>query len=306
VFRHEWSVSALAAALLNPADLTIIYTSGHGDGFSRALAKVLTLRRRPYVTLIAGIQATFSGPQREYFENACAIAPLNSAVRDRVVAAGFRADKIALVRLGADTNHFTPSAPAVGSRGRPTLLYVGRLVEGKGADQLIRAAASVRNSHPDLVVKIVGPPSEPSYFTMLQLLVADLELGDCVQFLGPVGFDALPDIYRSASLFVLPSSGEGYPMVVAESIASGTPVIAYNNSGGPADIITNGVDGLLVDPGELSTAIDRLLSDPSRLAAMRLAARRAALDRNSALVTNGDFEDLLSRALEYRHRAARA
>jgi glycosyltransferase involved in cell wall biosynthesis len=296
-FRREWSFSALAATAIEPADVTIINTSGHGGPFTRMLARALRRRRRPYIAMIGGFHATVSGAQLEYFRHSSAVAVHNSALRDRLIASGLPAEHVVLVPLGVDTTHFAPPESPSGSSRRPTLLYVGRLAELKGVDRLIHAVAALKTRYPDLVLNIVGPPSEPKYLSALHRLVGDLAIGDRVDFLGALPYDALPPYYQAATLLVLPSASEGFGMVVVESMACGTPVVALNASGGPLDIITDGHDGRLVEEGRLANEIGALLSTPSRLWAMRAAARRTAIDRYSEATTARVFEALLTRAM---------
>jgi glycosyltransferase involved in cell wall biosynthesis len=295
-FRREWSLSGLMATALRPADVTIINTSGHGGAFARALANSLRRHGRPYIAMIGGLNATVDGAQRRYFEAACAVAVHNSTLRDFLIASGIPSQRVVVVPLGVNVELFDKSGPGQEFKARPSLLYVGRLDKHKGVDLLIRAVAAVKRQHLSVTLNIIGPHTDPSYVADLHQLVAALSLQDTVHFLGAMGYDELPPYYRAASLFVLPSRAEGFGMVVVESMACGTPVVALRAAGGPSDIITDGEDGRLVEETDLAREIGALLADPAKLSSMSLAARCTAVERFSEAATARPFDDMLSRA----------
>ncbi len=177
-----------------------------------------------------------------------------------------------------------PAVEAAGGvvRGRyrrghgPLLVFVGRLVEEKGVDDLIRAVAIVADALPDVTAIILGEgPDRPR----MEALSAELGVGDRIVFLGWMQPDAVPDYLSAADVFVGPSkrakSGgvEGQGLTFIEAMLAGTPVIA-TRSGGIVDAVQDGRTGLLVsenEPEEIAAAIRRLVRNPEL--AQRLAAR---------------------------------
>ena len=177
-----------------------------------------------------------------------------------------------------------PAVEAAGGvvRGRyrrghgPLLVFVGRLVEEKGVDDLIRAVAIVADALPDVTAIILGEgPDRPR----MEVLSAELGVGDRIVFLGWMQPDAVPDYLSAADVFVGPSkrakSGgvEGQGLTFIEAMLAGTPVIA-TRSGGIVDAVQDGRTGLLVsenEPEEIAAAIRRLVRNPEL--AQRLAAR---------------------------------
>lgn len=157
----------------------------------------------------------------------------------------------------------------------PFILGVGRLVSQKRFDLLLRAFASIskENLAWSLVIAGAGP--------LLESLVAlskDLGISERVRFLGAVKDPHL--VLRNASLFVLTSDYEGFPSALSEAMSMGLPVISTDCNFGPSDIVTNGVDGLLVPTGDLtaiSDAIRQCLGDQ---------ALRNALAKNATTVTS--------------------
>lgn len=145
---------------------------------------------------------------------------------------------------------------------QPTVvLSVGRLVPYKGHDVLIRAFQGLRGEGLDLRLIIAG---EGHWRPYLESLVSELGLEQHVSFLGHVpNGPRLWRVYRQAHIFVLPSLSEALGLVIIEAMANGLPVVA-SAVGGIPDVVVNGVNGLLVRPGdadELSRAIKRLVED---------------------------------------------
>jgi phosphatidylinositol alpha-1,6-mannosyltransferase len=190
-----------------------------------------------------------------------------------VEALGIPEHDIKTIMPVVDTGKFQPAAPAddlltrYGITDQKVILTVGRLVERKGFDLSLEATARLLETGKDIRYLIVG---EGPQKRKLQQLASKLGLEDHVVFVGSVAEEELAAHYNLATLFVMPSrympdegSVEGLGLVYLEAMASALPVVA-GRSGGVPDIVIDGENGLLVDPGsvtELTGAIDRLLSD---------------------------------------------
>jgi len=176
--------------------------------------------------------------------------------------------KIRLVPNGVDTDRFIPEGECEKIRRRVKLgsrqmvLFVGRLIPRKGVGYLIEAAKQVIKERKDTMFVLVG--NGP----MRLQLVSNIEAAGLKRnfvFLGDVSEEDLPQIYRCADVFVLPSIQEGQGIVLLEAQASGKPVVAFNVSG-IAEAVKNKETGLLVKPGssdELAQGILKILSDNS-------------------------------------------
>ena len=226
------------------------------------------------------------------------------ATADRIVAAtevdrshmleayGANPRKIAVVPGGVNLDVFGPGSRAdarrrLGLRPLPTLLFVGRIQRLKGIDILIQAAAKLRDDLGPLQVLIVGGTGDDSgqrtseearELARLRGQVADLGLGDTVQFVGAVEQAQLAEYYRAADVTVMPSTYESFGLVAVESLACGTPVVA-SRVGGLATIIRDGENGALIpwrDPELFADRIRAILTDARHAADLQRGAVETA------------------------------
>lgn len=158
-------------------------------------------------------------------------------------------------------NHGRPRPPADFPRGQ-TVLSVGRWDASeryKGADLLIRAVADLSPEFPDLQLVLVGPGDD---VPRLRLLAETLGMGERAHFFAGLSREELAGCYAAADIFALPSTGEGFGLVLLEGMAFGKPVVGAK-AGGIPDIIEDRCNGLLIEPTAkaLSLALQQLLSD---------------------------------------------
>jgi phosphatidylinositol alpha-1,6-mannosyltransferase len=135
----------------------------------------------------------------------------------------------------------------------------------KGHDELIDAWPMVRRAVPDARLVIVGDGDDAPRLRA--------KAGEGVEFAGRIDAAQLSALYRDATMFVMPSTGEGFGLVYLEAMQSSTPCIAAK--GAAEEIIRDGGDGLIVDPADrdaLVAAIVRLFVDPDARARMGAAA----------------------------------
>ncbi len=168
---------------------------------------------------------------------------------------------------------------------------IGRLDPRKGQELVLRAAARLKASHPQLRFVLVGAP-EGDYDRRLIGLARELELEGRVLVTGyrPDAVKA----YRSLDILLVPSTREAFGLVAAEGMLAGLPVVA-SRSGALPEFVREGETGLLVepeDPASLAAAIAALAGDPELRAALGSRARAwaeahlsmdRALDRLEAL-----------------------
>lgn len=251
VHTHMYASTAAASAALGPAHVPLVVHE-HSEAVWRDAADVRAIAPA-------------------YARAACVLAA-SASIRRRLV----EVDHVAAwkIRVLENVAPAPSSAPVSVSRWRhPVVSVVARLQPEKGVGVFLRAAARLRDRLPGVRFVVVGDGP----------LRGDLErlagrLGLPVRFLG-FRADA-PALMAEFDILVVPSFTEGTPLVVLEAAAAGVPVVA-SAVGGIPDQVRNGVDGLLVPPGNhlaLADACTRLLSD--RSLAARLA--RSLRERHTA------------------------
>jgi glycosyltransferase involved in cell wall biosynthesis len=207
-------------------------------------------------------------------------------------------ERVRFLANGIEPQPPTPGRDLRGELGvgaGPLVGAIGALRAQKAYGTLIRAAARLREHHPNLHVLIAGEGPEKA---RLEKLIDELGLRDCVILLGR-RLD-VPDILAELDLAVCASDYEGSPLAVMEYMAAGLPIVA-TRVGGVPDLIDDGAHGLLVEPGDplaLAAAVESLLNDRARAAELGAHARerrRREFDLN-VMVHNLEalYEELLA------------
>jgi glycosyltransferase involved in cell wall biosynthesis len=213
-----------------------------------------------------------------------------------------RLPPIEVVRHGADLASVRAGddARAAGrallglSPGERAIGCVGNFTAKKDHHTLLRAFASLAATYPELRLVLVGSgPLEAE----LRAEVGALGLGPVVVFTGMR--DDVSELLPAFDVFVLSSRYEGLPIALLEAMATGVPSVA-TRVGGIPEVVTDGVDGLLIEPGEpdeIVKAVDRILGDPALAAQLgaNAASRSAEFDLASAVGrTQAIYDEVLA------------
>jgi glycosyltransferase involved in cell wall biosynthesis len=201
------------------------------------------------------------------------VAITDSVRRFAIDKLGLPAAKVETIHYGLDEPPPPWNGDVVDAPSGRMLLGVGRLVEQKGYDTLVRALPAIRAAHPDAVLVIVGegPLRRP-----LMRLAADLGVADALHLPGRSGDVAA--WMRRAEVFVHPCRWEGFGLVVLEAMLLGLPIVATRVSALP-ELIEHPVSGILVEPDNdatLAAAAIELLGEASRRTALGAAAQQRA------------------------------
>lgn len=216
-------------------------------------------------------------PVLEARDRVDAVVFLTATQRAEAEAKYGRADSFKVIPHAA-----SPAVPDPGVVRDPLLvIMMARLEHQKQVDHAIRAFAIVAKRVPGARLEIYGRGPDQA---MLRDLIADLGLTKRVKLMG---FTRQPELaYQSASLCLLTSRFEGLGMIVQEAMTYGCPVVSYDLRYGPADMITDGVDGFLVPYGDrtaMGERVSALLTDPPLLERASRAAERRAHDFSEAV-----------------------
>lgn len=177
--------------------------------------------------------------------------------------------RVSLRPAGVDFDLFSPGDRTEArhmcglSENDKVILFVGRLEPLKGPQYLIEAFPQVLRNYPNAQLVIIGN-GNGAYTDALQRLANELGISMYVKFVGYIPNQALPQWYRAADVFVLPSIHEGFGVVCVEAMACGIPLVG-TNTGGVPDIVREFECGLLVPPKDieaLAEAICQVLAEP--------------------------------------------
>ena len=201
---------------------------------------------------------------------------VSEALKAQLVSEGCPPERIDVIPMGADLRRlFVPDGSP---RSNAEILFVGRLVPGKGVDILLNALPAVLAKLPEARLTVVGDGPERA---SLIDLTRRLDLESRVAFAGSVAHASLAAHYRRAALLVLPSREEGFGLVLVEALGCGCPVVA---SGLPAirSLLLEGQAGRLFQAGnaaDLSQAITGMLADGARSKALAERGRQHVLSQ---------------------------
>jgi len=174
------------------------------------------------------------------------------------------------------------------------LLTIGACNIVKGTKYIVTAMSHLQDLN--VMLDLVGPyDTQDSYYIEVNDIIERNNLRDRVKFHGFLGKQDLSRLFLDCDIYVLPSLFEGYGIVIAEAITYGLPIVA-TNVGAIPELIQNGVNGILVNPGDsraLATAIRKLICDYE----LRAKMRKNNIEKSGNLPTWTTFESTLKREL---------
>src|SRR5215470_8630912 len=260
--RLAYSLAALRAARAH-GRIDVVFC---GHLFMAPLAAIIArLVRAKLWVQVHGIEAwqELSGLHRRSVEAAAVVTSVSRHTRRRLLQwVGIEPARVKVLPNTVE-QRFQPGPKPDdllerhAARGKTVLMTVSRLAASeryKGHDRVIRSLPRVLSEHPDTIYIVVGDGDDRP---RLEMLAAQCGVAEKIRFTGQVPRDELPDYFRLADVFVMPSTGEGFGIVFLEAMATGIRVIGGNRDGS-VDALGDGALGILVEPEdreELASAI---------------------------------------------------
>lgn len=209
---------------------------------------------------------------------------------------GVARDAIDVVYCGVDAESFQPPPDNLRHNQRPTVLFVGHVVESKGVFTVVESVLRLRARYPNIRLQILGIGGD---LDKIKARVLAAGAQGNVDFHGFVDRDRLPEFFQRADVFCAPSHFESFGIVFIEAMACGCPVIA-STAGGTPEIVLDGQTGLLVPPNDIEAttqALDRLLAADAGLRRRMGNAGRRRVDDCFAM------DKYIARVLAVYHKA---
>lgn len=276
--------AATACRAVSPPDWILAHFSLPAGGVARTFARRFGA---PYAVVlqgsdVPGYQNRRFGPLyalvrpwlRRVWRDAAAVFAVSESLRD-LARRAWPGGRVEVIPNGVDPALFQPLENRAARTSNPwkTAVATAQLIERKGLQYLLDALASLP---PELRgrwrLKLCGAGP---YEAALRRRARERGLADQVEFAGLVAHAALPELYRAADVFALPSLQEGLPLALVEALACGLPAVATTVGGIPT-VLRDGENGLLVPPADapaLARALTRLLTEEPLLDRLAAAAR---------------------------------
>ena len=313
---HDLRAAHRLAAVIRRVRPHILHTHTAKAGAVGRAAALLAGEARPPITVHTfhgHVLRGYFGPvqggffrllERRLASMTTALVAVSPEVRDDLVALGVAPrEKFTVIRLGVELEERVGAPPDARERTRRllgiahdrfTVGWIGRMTAVKRADDILLAFKRLRETGVDACLCLVGDGPDRD-----DVEEKAHELGivrDCF-FLGYQG-DVAP-FYAAFDALVLPSANEGTPVSAIEALASRRPVVA-TRVGGVPDVVRDGVDGFLVEAGDvegLAERLGRLAGDPELATRMGETGRERILERYCVARLVGDIDALYRRLL---------
>jgi glycosyltransferase involved in cell wall biosynthesis len=313
---HDLRSALRVAALIREERPHILHTHTAKAGAIARAAAILAGNARPPVVVHTfhghvlkgyfnpGRTAFFRRVEQTLARTADVLVAVSPEVRDELVELGVAPrEKFAVIRLGIPLEERLADATAESDyralygipKGAFVVGWVGRMTGVKDTGAVLEIVRSARTHGVDAVLCMVGDGPDR---TRLEQLAHELGIARACYFVGYQ--EDVAGYYRLFDAFVLPSVNEGTPVSAIEALASGTPVVA-NRVGGVPDVVRDGLDGFLVDPGDVTTAGAQLavLAGDDRLReSMGESGRTRVLERYAVSRLVDDVDRLYRSLLE--------
>lgn len=274
VHAHDWMTAEAGRAIASARGVPLVLTlhaTEHGRRFGR---------------LDEPVHRAVHAAERSAVACADQVVVCSTAMRAEALAHGARADAVHVVPGGVDVDRWRvePSVAAAARRrwldGADHLVVAaGRLEWEKGFSTLLRALPGLGRTGRAARVVVAG---RGSYQPVLTRLASELGVDRGITWPGRLGTHDLAALFAAADVVVVPSRYEPFGLVALEAQAAGAPVVV-TRTGGLADLVTDGVTGRVIEPGDvdrLAEVLRALVGDPARGRRLAEAGRTASVARD--------------------------
>ena len=238
------------------------------------------------MTLHGPLLETYGANQRQKWKHTAfglvVSQKLLNYIQDKL--AGYLPTNLAMAPMGVNLDNIKREKPYTPwESGVCRLFSCGRLNPVKGHNYLIDVVSQLRSRGLTVQLEIAGEDEQggSGYHRELSRMIASKGLTDSITLLGAVSEDRIRQGLEAAHVFVLASLNEGIPVAVMEAMAMAMPVVV-TDVGGNAELIDQGVDGLLVPPEQperMATEIESVLRDPVLADRLSQASRQKIADQ---------------------------
>ena len=205
--------------------------------------------------------------------------------------------KLSVLPSSVDTSRFdVPNREFPAFPGAVRILFVGGLDPfRKGVYDLLEALNLIKSDAPSSKLIMTGGNS----FDEVECKWNSMDLQDSIEFLGWFDENNLPSLYASCDILALPSYNEGLPYVIIEALSSGLPIVA-SRVGGIPEVVSDGENGFIIEPGDIESLSQRLLElvrNTELRISMRLNNREKDVSEYSLINMLSDSNQVFSRLL---------
>jgi len=224
---------------------------------------------------------------------------VSNANKKRLTKIGLREDLITVIPNGRDISTIKDISTLKQERDKLEITWVGRMVEVKGLQYLIKAMDNIVSGYPNAHLTLIGDGPLKKKF---KRVVKELSIDSNISFIGFINNEDVMQYLESSDIFVLPSISEGFPVVILEAMAVAKPVVA-SNVGGIPDAVEDGNTGFLVEPKnpeQLTEKISYLIDHPEERKRMgnngrRMVEEKFTWDKITGKII-GIYKNILGRA----------
>ena len=238
-----------------------------------------------------------SSLRKLFFKDASAVITLMYA-QAKIVSQKFQIplSPIWVIHSGVDEVFKPEHSKSCDNKYYPTLLFVGNVLPFKGSYEVVKCLNYIKKYFSKARLYIVGRVRENKYVQEYVMKIKDYiklnNLDDSVIWTGFISHQKLARIYNRADLFVFPSRSEGCGVALMEAMTCGVPCVVLRGSGGPEDIIDDGINGAITNLENLNEVVLNSLENPNILKKMGENAREKALAEFSSEVVYLKLKEL--------------